>query len=66
MAHSAAKRKYDNETIPTGLTHLHGTSDRLIWYKGIQNAVPIQGGGHLMIIDRSDEIFTFLVKSGLD
>jgi len=45
-----------NEWQPRNLHHIHGTDDRIFPYRYIKNAIPIQGGSHLMMLNRSEEI----------
>ncbi len=47
---------WDNETVPAHLIHIHGTADKIIPYQGIKADYTIEGGGHLMILNRADTI----------
>lgn len=47
---------WDNETIPPHLIHIHGTADKIIPYSGVKADYSIEGGGHLMILNRADII----------
>lgn len=45
-----------NKTIPTSFIHLHGSKDKIIPIKRIQFSTKIEGGGHLMTLDKSEEL----------
>ncbi len=47
---------WKNNTAPKNLFHIHGTKDRIFSIKKIKPDHTIQNGGHLMILNRSDEI----------
>ena len=47
---------WDNETIPPHLIHIHGTADKIIPYAAVKADYSIEGGGHLMILNRADTI----------
>lgn len=47
---------WDNETVPAHLIHIHGTADKIIPYQGGKADYSIEGGGHLMILNRADTI----------
>jgi len=48
--------RWDNETIPPHLIHIHGTADKIIPFKAVKADYAIEGGGHLMILNRADTI----------
>ncbi len=52
--------KWQNEHIPTNLFHIHGTKDRLLPLSKRQYDKPIEGGGHLMIMNKSAQITEIL------
>ncbi|WP_162903059.1 alpha/beta fold hydrolase [Taibaiella koreensis] len=47
---------WDNETIPPHLIHIHGTADRIIPFSAVKADYAIEGGGHLMVLNRADTI----------
>ena len=47
---------WDNKLMPANCLHIHGDKDRVIPINSIRNAVPIQGAGHFMILNRASEI----------
>ena len=44
------------------LYHIHGTNDHIFPFKQIQNAFTVQGGDHLMILRRAEEINRFIAQ----
>jgi len=50
------KNKYKH----TNLLHLHGTADRILPSSFIKDAIPVQAGGHFMIVNKSDLLTTML------
>ena len=53
---------WDNQVVPTNITHIHGTADRLLPYYLAKNTIAIKDGGHLMIMDKADEISKLLLE----
>jgi len=51
---------WKNETRPSNLFHLHGTMDRIFPYNTTHADVKIEGGTHLMVHNRADEISAIL------
>lgn len=47
---------WDNEFIPPNLIHIHGTADKIIPYAAVKADYSIEGGGHLMVLNRADTI----------
>lgn len=47
---------WKNEEIPANLSHIHGTSDRVITPSKIRADRWIQKGSHIMIYNRADEV----------
>jgi pimeloyl-ACP methyl ester carboxylesterase len=45
-----------NETIHKNLTHIHGTTDRILPIRFVKADLQIKGGTHLMIINRAAEV----------
>jgi pimeloyl-ACP methyl ester carboxylesterase len=54
--------KWDNQTIPSNIIHIHGTNDKLLPYKFVKPDISIKDGGHLMIIENAVEITALLKK----
>lgn len=53
---------WHNETIPPNVTHIHGSSDRLLPAKLVKAHHIINKGRHIMIMDKADEISILLKK----
>ncbi len=51
---------WDNTTIPSNVTHIHGTHDRLLRLKYVHPDVTITGGSHIITFDKSEEISKLL------
>lgn len=47
---------WKNKTVPENLYHIHGDADRIFSIKKIKPDYTVHKGGHLMILDKSDEI----------
>ena len=47
---------WQNETIPDNVLHIHGTADQIIPPQTIKPNYWIQGGTHLMVYNRANEI----------
>lgn len=48
---------WENQEVPKNTIHIHGTADQVLPYKNSMNCnYSIQGGTHLMIIDKAEEI----------
>ena len=45
-----------NETIHKNLIHIHGTADRILPFRFIKADIQINGGTHLMIMNRAAEV----------
>lgn len=54
---------WKNETVLKNITHIHGTNDRLLPNKKAD--YKIDGGGHLMIVNKALEISNFIKKNTL-
>ena len=48
--------KWQNKQIPPNLFHIHGTKDRLLPLSKSQYDKSIEGGGHLMIMNKSTQL----------
>lgn len=53
---------WDNTTIPENITHIHGTSDKLLPYRYVKADFTIDKGTHLMVMNRPEEISNLLKK----
>ncbi|MBA2248588.1 MAG: alpha/beta hydrolase [Chitinophagaceae bacterium] len=51
---------WQNETKPANVLHLHGTADKLLPLKYLKADHVIDGGTHLMLIDKAPEISVLL------
>jgi hypothetical protein len=49
-----------NQTLPANLFHIHGTKDRLLPFRKNRGIIPVENGGHLMILSKAEEISTLL------
>jgi len=47
---------WQNKTVPSNITHIHGLSDRILPSKFVKADININDGGHLMIMDKANEI----------
>jgi len=53
---------WENDEVPPGVVHIHGTADRLIPPDRIKPDQWIEGGTHFMIYDRAAEISRIIVS----
>jgi pimeloyl-ACP methyl ester carboxylesterase len=47
---------WSNTVIPGNIIHIHGTADRLLPYRYVKADHAVEGGEHVMIMDRAEEI----------
>jgi pimeloyl-ACP methyl ester carboxylesterase len=47
---------WQNVITPPNLTHIHGTSDRILPYKFVSSNVTILNGGHFMTTNKAEEL----------
>ncbi len=47
---------WTNLTLTKNIFHIHGTNDRILPFKFVNCHVKIKNGGHLMILDKADEL----------
>lgn len=47
---------WQNETFKEPVTHIHGTNDRMIFPENVNAEHWIEGGGHMIVFNRADEI----------
>jgi pimeloyl-ACP methyl ester carboxylesterase len=48
--------KWKNDSIPTGLIHIHGTSDEILLIRYTKPTHIIKRAGHLLVMNRADEV----------
>ncbi len=51
---------WKNDWQPSSLYHIHGTKDHMFPFKKVKPSCTIQGGGHLMIMNKATEINQYL------
>ena len=51
---------WKNTVIPKNVIHIHGTADKLLPYRYVKADYPIEGGEHVMVMDRSEELSQLL------
>lgn len=54
--------RWTNQTPSKTIYHIHGTSDRILPYKFLNCHSTIKNGGHLMILNKADELNLVLRK----
>lgn len=54
--------KWDNQTIPSNIVHIHGTNDKLLPHKFVKADISVEDGGHLIITENANEISALLKK----
>lgn len=47
---------WNNKEVPNGVIHIHGTADKIFPFKYINATNIIEGGTHMMIMNRANEI----------
>jgi hypothetical protein len=55
---------WDNNWKPPNLVHIHGKADRILPFKANMEAIPVEGGQHLMVYNQS-EIVSDILKENL-
>ena len=53
---------WENNITVENITHIHGTSDKLLPYKKVKADYTINGGTHLMVMNNPEEISDLLKK----
>jgi len=53
---------WDRESPHDDLIHIHGTQDAIFPIKNIRNFIPVEGGTHIMILDKAREISRLLIE----
>jgi pimeloyl-ACP methyl ester carboxylesterase len=54
--------KWNNTTIPENVIHIHGMADRLLPYRYLKAHHVIDGGEHVMIMDKAAEVSALLKR----
>jgi pimeloyl-ACP methyl ester carboxylesterase len=54
--------KWRGKGDETRIAHIHGTADRMFPYHRIQNAIPVEGGSHLMVYVQGEEVTRLIMK----
>jgi pimeloyl-ACP methyl ester carboxylesterase len=52
--------RWQNKTFPGNTFHIHGTKDRVLPIRFVNCDRKIEGGSHLMILDKADEVTAIL------
>jgi pimeloyl-ACP methyl ester carboxylesterase len=52
---------WKNEWKPAQFLHIHGTSDKILPYNKRMQAIPVEGGEHLMVFSKAQEISRLLL-----
>jgi pimeloyl-ACP methyl ester carboxylesterase len=47
---------WKNVDLHSQLQHIHGTKDKLLPFKNAGNAIAIENGGHLMVLDKAKQV----------
>lgn len=47
---------WKNDSYPSNLVHIQGTTDRIFPIRNIENAIEIANGGHFMTVNKSQEV----------
>lgn len=48
--------KWDNQTLPSQYIHLHGTKDRILPIRFIENCIALDNAGHFMVMQNAGSI----------
>ncbi|ULQ56750.1 alpha/beta hydrolase [Flavihumibacter rivuli] len=54
--------EWRQEGNPGALFHIHGTADRLLPFSKVRPTHTIKGAGHLMVMNRADEVNNILIE----
>jgi esterase/lipase len=57
---------WKNEIVPSNIFHIHGTNDKILPLKFVECDIEIINGGHLMTLDKAEEISRFIKQQLLD
>ena len=53
---------WNNQQVPPGVVHIHGTADPLLPARYISDYIPVKNGSHIMIYQKADEISKLINK----
>ena len=53
---------WQNTEVPREIIHIHGTNDKTIHYKNINNPTTIDDGSHMMVVFRAEEISEIILR----
>lgn len=51
---------WPNKIVPQNIVHIHGTADKLLPYRYVSADYTIEGGEHLMVMDKAPEVSALL------
>ena len=51
---------WKNETVLSNIYHIHGTNDRILPFRNVYCDMTIKNGGHLMVLNKSEELNSVL------
>lgn len=51
---------WQNDFIPSNIIHIHGTADRVLPFRYVDAHIPIEEGGHFMLVNRAAELSQIL------
>jgi pimeloyl-ACP methyl ester carboxylesterase len=54
--------KWDNQTLPSQCIHIHGTKDRILPIRFIENCITLENAGHFMVMQNAGEINVLIEK----
>lgn len=54
--------RWQNRQVVQNVTHIHGTSDRILPLYFVNCDIKIENGGHLMILNKAEELMNILIK----
>lgn len=54
---------WENTILDSKIIHIHGSQDKIIPIKNIQNANVVEGGGHFMVYNMADSVSQIISKS---
>jgi len=54
---------WKSTVLPSNIIHIHGSQDKVIPIKNIQNPTVIKGGGHFMVYNMANEVSQIINKS---
>lgn len=54
--------KWKGKGDESRIAHIHGTADRMFPFHRIKNAIPVQGGTHLMIYVNGEEVTKLILE----